>query len=197
MLPRRSSPLAAPRGALLSRLPATLLCRLPVALLGRLPVVLLACALALPAALPARAQDAPLDDLAKFPQAELTVRSGAAVHHFHIWVADTPAHEEQGLMFVRELPADEGMVFVEPAPKVWGMWMRNTFIGLDMLWVAEDGRVVKIAEHARPHDETTLEYPAPVKAVIELPDGTASKLGLKVGDHAEWKAEHGAGQAAG
>ena len=152
---------------------------------------LLACAVLLLVALPpARAQEAPLEDLGKFPKAELAIRSGAATHRFHIWVADTPAHEEQGLMFVRELPADEGMVFVEPQSKVWAMWMRNTFIGLDMLWVAEDGRVLKIAEHARPHDETTLEYPAPAKAVIELADGTASKLGLKVGDHAQWQAVH-------
>lgn len=180
MSPRLSSPLTAPQAGSPS-----------CALLPRaLPAyALLACLWLMPAAIPAaRAQQAPLDDLDKFPKAELTVKSGAAVHRFHIWVADTPAHEEQGLMYVRELPADQGMVFVEPSPKVWAMWMRNTFIGLDMLWVAEDGRVLKIAEHAKPHDETTLEYPSPAKAVIELPDGTASKLDLKVGDHAQWQA---------
>jgi len=154
---------------------------------GALLAGLLPMLAAAPAAL---AQQAPLEDLARFPKAELTIRSGTASHHFHIWVADTPAHEEQGLMFVRELPADEGMVFVEPSPKVWAMWMRNTFIGLDMLWVGADGRVLKIAEHAKPHDETTLEYPQPAKAVIELADGTASRLGLKVGDHAEWQTVH-------
>ena len=56
-------------------------------------------------------------------------------------------------MFVRELPADKGMVFIGPLPRVWTMWMKNTYIPLDMLFVGTDGHVVKIA-HAIPHDET-------------------------------------------
>jgi uncharacterized membrane protein (UPF0127 family) len=133
-----------------------------------------------------RTQSAPLEDLSAFPRTTLTISGGGAVHEFNIWVADTPAREEQGLMFVRELPADKGMAFADPQPRVWAMWMRNTYIPLDMLFVAADGRVVKIA-HAIPHDETTIKSDSEVKGVIELQGGISDKLHLKVGDIAKWK----------
>ncbi len=90
-------------------------------------------------------QTAPLEELAAFPQTTLTISSGSTRHPFTIWVADTPAREAQGLMFVRELPPDKGMLFAGPQARVWTMWMKNTYIALDMLFVAADGHVVKIA----------------------------------------------------
>jgi len=130
---------------------------------------------------------APLEDLSAFPQTTLTISGGGASHPFTIWVANTPSREEQGLMFVRELPADRGMVFIGEAPKVWTMWMKNTYIPLDMLFVAVDGHVVKIA-HAIPHDETTISSDVDVNGVIELQAGICDKLHIKVGDIAKWKA---------
>ncbi len=132
-------------------------------------------------------QSAPLEDLAAFPQTTLSVSGSGGTHQFHIWVADTEAREEQGLMFVRDLPAEQGMVFVGEAPKVWTMWMKNTYIPLDMLFVAIDGHVVKIA-HALPHDESIISSEVTVNAVIELQGGISDKLHLKVGDIARWKA---------
>jgi len=134
-----------------------------------------------------QAQAAPLEDLSAFPQTTLTISSGSAKHLFTIWVADTPAREEQGLMFVRELPADKGMVFVGPEPRIWSMWMKNTYVPLDMLFVAIDGRVIKIA-HAIPHDETNISSDTAVSGVIELQGGVSDTLHLKVGDVAKWKA---------
>jgi uncharacterized membrane protein (UPF0127 family) len=66
------------------------------------------------------------------------------------------------------------------------MWMKNTYIALDMLFVAADGPVVKIA-HAIPPDETTISSDVPVNGVIELQGGICEKLHLKVGDIAKWK----------
>jgi uncharacterized protein len=129
----------------------------------------------------------PLEELAAFPQTTLTVSGSGGTHQFSIWVANTAPREEQGLMFVRELPADKGMVFVADQPKVWTMWMRNTYIPLDMLFVAADGHVVKIA-HAIPHDETTISSDVAVNGVIELQGGISDKLHMKVGDIAKWKA---------
>ncbi len=146
--------------------------------------VLLAAALFV--AIPVRAQQAPLEDLSAFPKAQLTIRGGGASHEFTLWVADTPSRDEQGLMFVRELPADRGMVFQDQQPKVWTMWMKNTFIPLDMLFISADGRIAQIS-HAIPHDETIIRSAIPVKAVIELQGGISDKLHLKVGDHASWK----------
>jgi uncharacterized protein len=134
----------------------------------------------------AQAPGAPLEDLSAFPQSTLTISGGGATHPFRIWVANTPAREQQGLMFVRELAPDKGMVFVGESPRVWTMWMRNTYIPLDMLFVAVDGRVVKIA-HAIPHDETIISSDIAVNAVIELQAGISDKLHLKVGDVAKWK----------
>jgi uncharacterized protein len=131
-------------------------------------------------------QTAPLEELAAFPQTTLTISSGSAKQLFTIWVADTPAREEQGLMFVRELAADKGMVFVGPQPRVWTMWMKNTYIPLDMLFIAVDGRVVKIAQ-AVPHDESIISSDIAVSAVIELQGGISDRLHLKVGDVAKWK----------
>jgi uncharacterized protein len=131
-------------------------------------------------------QGAPLEDLSAFPQTTLTVAGGGGIHQFSIWVADTEAREEQGLMFVRELPPSKGMAFIGAQPKVWNMWMKNTYIPLDMLFVAVDGHVVKIA-HAIPHDETTISSDVAVNAVIELQGGISDKLHLKVGDIAKWK----------
>jgi uncharacterized membrane protein (UPF0127 family) len=139
-------------------------------------------------------QTAPLEELSAFPQTTLTIRSGSAKHLFTIWVANTPARGEQGLMFVRELPPDKGMVFGDPQPRVWTMWMKNTYIPLDMLFVAVDGHVVKIA-HAIPHDESIISSDVSVGGVIELQGGISDKLHLKVGDVAKWK-EVPAGEAA-
>jgi uncharacterized membrane protein (UPF0127 family) len=136
-----------------------------------------------------QAPAAPLEDLSAFPQTTLTISgsgSGAS-HQFTIWVANTAAREEQGLMFVRELPAAQGMVFVGAEPKVWTMWMKNTYIPLDMLFVAVDGHIVKIA-HAIPHDETNISSDSVVNAVIELQAGISEKLHIKVGDVAKWAA---------
>lgn len=133
------------------------------------------------------AQSAALEDLATFPQTTLEIASGAERHEFRVWVADTPARQSQGLMFVRDLPADRGMLFVHAEPRVAGMWMKNTYIALDMLFVAPDGRIVHIAERTRPHSLATISAGVPVKAVLELRGGEVARRGLRVGDTVRWR----------
>jgi uncharacterized protein len=145
-------------------------------------------------AAPALAQQAgarPLD-LASFPRASLEIthrQSGqpARKYPFQVWVADTPERAEQGLMFVSDLPESMGMVFPIEPPRVENMWMKNTYIELDMLFVDKDGRVSKIIERAAPMSLQTLSSDVPVAAVIELRGGMAAKLGLRLGDTAVWK----------
>jgi len=134
----------------------------------------------------AQTPSAQLEELSAFPTTTLTITGSGATHQFNIWVADTEPREEQGLMFVRELAADRGMVFIGAQPKVWNMWMKNTYVPLDMLFVAPDGHVVKIA-HAIPHDETTISSDIAVKGVIELQGGICEQLHIKVGDLAKWR----------
>jgi len=132
-----------------------------------------------------RGQSEPVQDLSTFPRATLEIHSGAATHRFKVWVADTDGRKTQGLMFVRDLPDDEGMLFTDCCS---GIWMKNTYIPLDIVFVGTDGRIVKIAERARPFDLTTISAQQPVQAVVELKGGEAAVLHLKVGDRVQWHA---------
>jgi uncharacterized membrane protein (UPF0127 family) len=134
-----------------------------------------------------QAQSPPLQDLATFPRATLEIVSGATTHRFSVWIADTPARQTQGLMFVRDLPADAGMVFTECCS---GIWMKNTYIELDIVFVGPDRRISRIAEHAKPFDETTIPAGGPVSAVVELRGGEAEKLKLRPGDKVSWTEAH-------
>lgn len=152
--------------------------------------LLSACAILISLGTAARA-DAPALDLATFPRAGLDIvqHAGESVRRFHfdVWVADTPARAEQGLMFVRDLPPGRGMVFPFERPRVASFWMKNTYIELDMLFIAADGHVVKIIERAAPLRLDLLSSDVPVGAVLEVRGGEAGLLGLEVGDRVSWK----------
>jgi uncharacterized membrane protein (UPF0127 family) len=151
--------------------------------------LLVAVALTVPAA--AQDRNHPLD-LATFPATTLEITHHDASHaphkySFQVWVADTPERGAQGLMFVSDLPETRGMVFpVQPA-RVENMWMRNTYIELDMLFIDADGRVTKIIEHAAPMSDTVLSSDNKVAAVLELKGGEVTKLGLHTGDTVHWQ----------
>jgi uncharacterized membrane protein (UPF0127 family) len=134
-----------------------------------------------------RAQGAllPLDT---FPKSHLRIVSGAQTHEFDIWLATTPEQQEQGLMFVRDLPANRGMLFLSEQPRVFRMWMKNTYIALDMVFIGADGRIAKIAEHTTPHSLDTISSDQPVAGILEIRDGESARRALKVGDRVNWKA---------
>jgi uncharacterized membrane protein (UPF0127 family) len=142
---------------------------------------------------PASAQEPshPLD-LTTFPRTSLEITHHGGDHAprkypFQVWVADTPERAEQGLMFVSDLPESMGMVFPVDPPRVENMWMKNTYIELDMLFIGTDGRVTKIIERASPMSLNTLSSDTPVAAVLEIKGGEAAKLGLRTGDTVLWK----------
>jgi uncharacterized membrane protein (UPF0127 family) len=122
------------------------------------------------------------EDLARLPKASLVIESAGKRLPFDVWVAATPERRAQGLMFVKTLPKNGGMLFLFPAPMVAAFWMKNTFMPLDLLFVRENGTIARIAENARPHDLSPLPGGEPVLAVLELAGGTAAKLGLRAGD---------------
>ena len=124
----------------------------------------------------------PAAELQKFPTAELTIVSKTGPHRFKIEVAETPAQMEQGLMFRTSLAPDAGMLFTYPQPTVATMWMRNTLIPLDMLFVDAQGRIVNIHQRAVPQSLDVISAAAPVRAVIELNGGTTARLGIEPGD---------------
>jgi uncharacterized protein len=123
-----------------------------------------------------------LAQLAQFPKAELTIETAKGPQKFTIEVATTPEQMEQGLMFRKKLAPDAGMLFDFKAPQPAMMWMKNTLIPLDMLFVDARGQIVNIHERAVPGSLETIGSGAPVRAVIELNGGTVSRLGIKPGD---------------
>jgi uncharacterized membrane protein (UPF0127 family) len=102
-----------------------------------------------------------------------------------VWIADTSARQQQGLMFVRRMPPDRGMYFPQQRPRPMTMWMKNTYLPLDMVFVGEDGRVTGIAADTQPLSEALIESPGPVSAVLELNAGEARRRGIRAGDRVE------------
>src|SRR5712691_11461010 len=119
---------------------------------------------------------------AQFPTATLTIVTAGGPHKFTVELATTPAQMEQGLMFRRGLAPDAGMLFDYMAPSMAMMWMKNTLIPLDMLFVDAEGRILNIHERAVPGSLATISAAAPARAVIELNGGTAARLGIRPGD---------------
>ena len=101
-------------------------------------------------------------------------------------IADTAARQELGLMFQTRLPADEGMLFPQARPRVMSMWMKNTYIPLDMLFIDSRGRIVCLLANTSPQSLEILSCPKPVQAVLEIGGGEARERGIRVGDQVRY-----------
>jgi len=106
-------------------------------------------------------------------------------HVFTVEVVDTPETRAQGLMFRQELAPDAGMLFDFKEERETSFWMRNTFIPLDMIFIAADGEVRNVHVNARPHDPTGIPSDGPVRFVLEIPGGRSQEIGLEPGDRLE------------
>jgi uncharacterized protein len=105
----------------------------------------------------------------------------ARLHKIDVWVADNDVRRARGLMFVEQLADDAGMLFIYPEPQPVGIWMKNTPLSLDILFVRADGRVHRIAENAKPFSTDTIPSNGIVLAVIELKAGSAARLKIRPG----------------
>jgi uncharacterized protein len=153
---------------------------------------LLALVLAFAFVRPAPAQDGGLEDLDNFPSVKLEIEYGKNKRHvFDVWVASTPSRQAQGLMFVRSLPKLRGMLFVHQSPKQIGMWMKNTYIPLDMVFIDDQGRIQQIVERTTPHSLDNIRSIKPAIAVLEIAGGEAKRLGLKPGQHVSYPPDAG------
>lgn len=125
------------------------------------------------------------EPLTAFPQSLLSIRtSQGSILNFMIWTADTPGRDQQGLMYVKQLDLHSGMLFVFPTTQRISMWMKNTFISLDMLFLDSNGRIDFIVPRATPLSLAIIGSPNAERAVIELQGGAAEELGIRVGDRA-------------
>jgi uncharacterized protein len=119
---------------------------------------------------------------AKMRRETLTLVTGASEHVIHVEVTSTPEEKAMGLMFRTSLADDAGMLFPYSPPQEATMWMRNTYISLDMIFIRADGIVHRIEANTEPFSERIIASRGAVAAVLELKAGSAARMGLKPGD---------------
>jgi uncharacterized membrane protein (UPF0127 family) len=113
---------------------------------------------------------------------DLTITTSAGPQHFTVELARTAEQRQRGLMYRQDLAADAGMLFIYASDGEIDMWMANTLLPLDMIFFAADGRITKVAERTVPLSEATIGSDGPARGVLEVNGGTASRLGIRVGD---------------
>ena len=117
-----------------------------------------------------------------FESGTLTLKTDSGPHSFNIEIANTGGERVLGLMYRRELSADAGMLFLYDPPQPITMWMRNTILSLDMIFIGTDGKVHRIESHTEPFSTEVISSDGAVQGVLEVNAGTAAKIGLKPGD---------------
>jgi uncharacterized membrane protein (UPF0127 family) len=112
----------------------------------------------------------------------LVIESTGGEHTFQVEIADDQRERARGLMFRREMPADEGMLFDFGKDEPASFWMKNTYIPLDMLFIKADGTIESIAERTTPLSEKSVRSKGAVRFVLEINGGLSDELGIAAGD---------------
>lgn len=119
------------------------------------------------------------------PQSDLVIQTAKGPQRFRVELADNDQSRARGMMFRTSMAPDAGMLFDFKQEQMASFWMRNTLLPLDMLFIRADGTILNIHQRAIPRDETGINSAGPVRAVLEVNGGTASRLGIKPGDKVE------------
>jgi uncharacterized membrane protein (UPF0127 family) len=117
---------------------------------------------------------------AKMETLEIVTKTGVQV--FTVEIATTDKERETGLMYRKQLPEGQGMLFDFRPEQQVSMWMKNTYVSLDMIFIRADGRILRIAENTEPMSTRIIASGGPVTGVLEVVAGTAKKLGIEPGD---------------
>jgi uncharacterized membrane protein (UPF0127 family) len=112
----------------------------------------------------------------------LEIVSKSGVHVFTVEVVKTEQERATGLMYRKELPEGRGMLFDFSPEQQVSMWMKNTLIPLDMIFIRSDGRIIRIAENTEPLSEKIIPSGGLTRGVLEVIGGTAKKYGIAPGD---------------
>ncbi len=115
----------------------------------------------------------------------LAIVTASGRHEFQVEVMRTPDQRARGLMFRRYMPPERGMLFDFERSDHVSMWMQNTYIPLDMVFIRQDGTVARVAERTEPLSTRTIPSGEPVIGVLEVNGGIAERIGLKPGDRVE------------
>lgn len=122
-----------------------------------------------------------------FDKDVLVIAAREACHRFDIYLALSREQQRRGLMRVRTLPASTGMLFVHTNEDYHSMWMKNTFIPLDILFAKSDGSVVSIARNTVPQSLESIRSTEPVMFVLELNAGITENLAIEPGSKLIWE----------
>jgi uncharacterized membrane protein (UPF0127 family) len=122
----------------------------------------------------------PAAQAASFQPLEIATKSGVQV--FSVEIATTEEEKQTGLMHRKELPDGKGMLFDFSPEQQISMWMKNTYISLDMIFIRADGRILRIAENTEPLSTKIISSGGLAKGVLEVIAGTAQKYGIQPGD---------------
>jgi len=136
----------------------------------------------LPVAVSAGARTAEAAEAMQFASEQLVVHANGGARTFTVELALSEQQREYGLMFRKSMPADHGMLFDFGTTRRVLMWMKNTPLPLDMLFLDRTGAIVSISANAVPYSEAIIDSQAAIRYVIELNGGIAAKFGLSVGD---------------
>lgn len=121
-------------------------------------------------------------DVISFTKLWITIETETGPHLFNVELAETGRQLARGLMGRQSLAVDAGMIFIYKRPHRVAMWMKDTLIPLDILFVGVDGMITSIIERATPMSLTTLRSVVPVRAVVEVNAGTVNRLRIKSGN---------------
>ncbi|MEL7296424.1 MAG: DUF192 domain-containing protein [Pseudomonadota bacterium] len=116
-----------------------------------------------------------------FSPVSVIVRSSKDCRQLDVVLADTAVKRARGLMFVTTMPDNAGMLFFYPEPREMSMWMKNTLIALDLLFISVDGTIQRVTARAEPMTLDSRGSGSPVQYVLELNAGMAKQLGLAAG----------------
>ena len=122
------------------------------------------------------------DELVVFKSSELSISSSGKMYHFNIEVADTARSRARGLMFRKTLPKTSGMLFLFESRQMVTMWMKNTYIPLDIIFINKKGVIVHIAKSTVPESLEYIYSQVPTSAVLELNAGVTADNNIQVGD---------------
>jgi uncharacterized membrane protein (UPF0127 family) len=117
----------------------------------------------------------------------LSIETASGRHAFQAEVAKDDAMRAQGLMYRRTLDPDKGMLFDFGGEEPVSMWMQNTYVPLDMVFIKADGTVHRVEEHTTPLSTRTIDSGVAVRYVLEVPAGTAAKIGITRGSKVKHK----------
>src|SRR5215475_3900327 len=115
-------------------------------------------------------------------QGTLEIATKSGVRTFAVELAVTDEERAKGLMFRKQVPEGYGMLFDFKEEQPVSMWMKNTYVSLDMIFIKNDGRIARIADSTKVQSEDIISSGQPVRAVLEVVAGTAKKYGIAAGD---------------